>query len=71
MTWTVGNLREQLGRAVGRAVIDDQHVAGVTQDRGEDRLEVRLLVVDRNGGEQSHRRNLARNDRSTQIFAWL
>ena len=47
---------EQFGRPIGRAVVDDQDVAGIPQDLGEHRLEVRFLVVDGNGGEQSHRR---------------
>ena len=45
---------EQLGRPVGRAVVDDQHVTGVLEHLGEDGLEVGFLVVDRDGGEEVH-----------------
>ena len=50
-----GELAETLGRHVGRAVVDDEHVAGVTEDLRQDRGDVRLLVVDGDGGQDAHR----------------
>ena len=49
-----GEGAEQFGRAVGRSVIDDQDVAGVPEDLGEDRLEVLFLIIDGDGGEDVH-----------------
>ena len=46
---------EALGGAVGRAVVDDQHVAGMLGDFVEHRVDVRRFVVDGQGGEITQR----------------
>ena len=51
-----GKLSEQLGRPVGRAVIHDQDMVGVPEDLSQDPFEVLLFVMNRDGGEESHRR---------------
>ena len=51
------NLREiskQVGSVVGRAVVNHENVARVAKDLVEHRFQVRLLVIDRDGGEHSH-----------------
>jgi len=49
-----GEARQPLGGAIRRAVVDDQDVPGVAEDLGEDRLEMGLLVVHGDRGQQSH-----------------
>ena len=46
---------EEVGSAIRRAVVDDQDVRGVSENLGEDRLKVRLFIVNRDGCQHSHR----------------
>src|SRR5262249_52969222 len=45
---------QQLGGAIGPAVVDNQDAGRVTADLGENVFEVPLFVVDRNGGKNVH-----------------
>jgi hypothetical protein len=47
-------LPEQLRRTIGRAIVDDHDISGMADNLGEDRLDVRFLIVNRDGREYSH-----------------
>ena len=52
--------REEVAGTIGRAVIDHEDFRAGTPSRGDDRAGVVRLVVDRNGGEDSHDRSRPR-----------
>ena len=47
--------RQQFARAVGRAIVHNQHIAGVANHLIEHRIDVRMLVVNRQRSQETGR----------------
>ena len=45
---------KELGGPIGRSIVNDQDVLGISQDLREHGLEVSFLVIDRNGRQEMH-----------------
>ena len=50
-----GKVLEQVGSAVGRAVVDYENVGRIIKNLGQNRFEVSLFVKNRDGCQHSHR----------------